>query len=65
VNKWKISTLLLYRNKKLYHEICGYITYVKEASKIFYDSCHDDKCKRKVIPLNDNFGPYKCDYCNI
>jgi hypothetical protein len=30
-----------------------YITYIKEDQKMFYDSCSNDKCKKKVFQIGD------------
>jgi replication factor A1 len=48
------------KETKLYYNLYGYISFVKE--KISYPSCHNDNCKKKVIK---NFTEqYNCERCN-
>lgn len=41
----------------------GYVTYIKEGQKMYYDSCLNEDCKRKVIQIEN--GQWRCEICHM
>ncbi|CDW80297.1 replication protein a 70 kda dna-binding [Stylonychia lemnae] len=40
----------------------GYVSYIKNDDKIFYNACPKDTCKRKVV--QESNGTFRCEACN-
>jgi Replication factor-A C terminal domain len=46
---------------KKFYDFFGYITDIEEGGTIFYVSCPNDKCNRKVF---EEDGSYRCESCS-
>ena len=55
------NTVLRSEKDRIWNDVIFYVVYLKMEGTLFYLSCHNDKCNRKITEFLSN--GYKCEHC--